>query len=333
MELTPREIDDLLGAWALEALSPDEHDAVDRAINSDSTVARRAAELLEAVVEVDESFAREPSAELRTSLLRRARTLPRHRVEAAQPLTVLESQVSALRQLLADLSPHEWDRPVSPYDWTVHGLVAHLLVIERYTSAQLGLGENAPDGQLGHLEMGRAEIAEELRRAPQETVSAWSRVALDTIDLLRRGRGPGPDDPIEFHRWPFTSDSLAVVRSFEIWTHADDIRRATGRALGTPAPSELSTMSRLSVHSLPLVLPIVAPARQFVGARVVLTGDGGATYDLGSTEPRTTLIVADVVDYCRLAARRITLEELEHEVEGDVDCAHDLLAAAQVFAL
>jgi hypothetical protein len=43
--------------------------------------------------------------------------------------------------------------------------------------------------------------------------------------------------------------------------------------------------------------------------------------------------VVDVVDYCRLAAKRVSLESLEATIEGDEAMATDLLAASQVFSV
>ena len=48
-------------------------------------------------------------------------------------------------------------------------------------------------------------------------------------------------------------------------------------------------------------------------------------------DPVTT-IVCDVVDYCRLASRRITVDELDVEVLGDVGLGRQLLVASQAIA-
>jgi hypothetical protein len=72
-------------------------------------------------------------------------------------------------------------------------------------------------------------------------------------------------------------------------------------------------------------------------ARIVLTGPGGGTWDqplgLGETagEPDTTLVL-DVVDYCRLAARRLTPDDVTVTVEGDAALARQVLVGAGVFS-
>lgn len=334
MELTPHQLDELLASWALDALDADEMDLVTAAIANDPAVERRAATLRRAVAALAPPINDVPRPTQRLDdLMQHVSARPRDRGAVARPETVYADQVTAMKQLLDTLDERAWDRPALPYDWTVHGLVAHLLVIECYTSARFGMGGDVPDGSETHLGAGAELIAASLGRSPTATARSWHDTASGIIDGLAAGHGPAGDDVIDFHGWPFTADQLLVVRGFELWTHADDIRRAVGRPLETPGEPVLRTMSRLSVSSLPLVMPLVAPERATVDARVVLTGDGGGTFDLGDAGERTALVVADVVDYCRLAARRIEPDRLECVFEGDTDLGRDLLRAAQVFAV
>ncbi len=65
----------------------------------------------------------------------------------------------------------------------------------------------------------------------------------------------------------------------------------------------------------------------------MLTGLGGGTFDLGGAPGPTTTIVTDVVDYCRVAARRVEPDDLDCTIDGDTALAADLLRAAAVFAV
>ncbi|MGZ4680444.1 MAG: hypothetical protein ACXVIH_10495, partial [Ilumatobacteraceae bacterium] len=72
-------------------------------------------------------------------------------------------------------------------------------------------------------------------------------------------------------------------------------------------------------------------------ARIVLTGRGGGVWNqplqLGgdAAEPSVT-IVADAVEFCRLASQRIAPADLAAEVDGSMDLAIDVLRGASVFA-
>jgi hypothetical protein len=124
---------------------------------------------------------------------------------------------------------------------------------------------------------------------------------------------------------------------FEVWTHDEDIRRATGRAAFAPDAARLRRMSRIAVPSTPLGLAMAGAPAPGRTARIVLTGQGGGTWDqaLGWGETAGALdatVVLDVVDYCRLAARRLEPAAIAVSVEGDEALARQILAGAGVFS-
>jgi hypothetical protein len=129
---------------------------------------------------------------------------------------------------------------------------------------------------------------------------------------------------------------------FELWTHADDIRGATGRPLRAPDPHRLALMTALAVRSLPLGLLIAGYDRAGRTARVVLTGEGGGTWvqPLGLGEDVSdevavatdVVLVTDAVEFCRLFSQRRVPEELDVDITGDEALAADILVGAQVFA-
>ena len=96
-------------------------------------------------------------------------------------------------------------------------------------------------------------------------------------------------------------------------------------------------MSRIAVPSIPLGLAMAGAPAPGRTARIVLTGHGGGTWDqaLGWGEtagvPDAT-VVLDVVDYCRLAARRLEPAAIAVSVEGDEALARQILAGAGVFS-
>ncbi len=230
-----------------------------------------------------------------------------------------------------ELDGHDWSRPVGPYDWTVHGLVAHVLVIEHYTAGRLGIG---PDGfsDEHHLAIGAERISDELERDPTATASDWLERATATVAALHDDSRELPTD-VDLHGWPFSLDGALIARAFEIWTHADDIRRATGRPLWSPIAGDLRTMSGFSVRALPLTLDLIAPDQTLTPTRIVLTGPGGGTFDIGRHPGSVTTIVTDVIDYCRLVARRVAPDDLDCTIDGDPELARALLTSASAFAV
>ena len=372
MGLNQGELDELLGAWALGALDPDELTAIDQALADDPDQAPSAPTLSALVALMGESRATAPPPDLRAALLIQAAASAPVQAEPSDPVTVLANQIEVLHQLLVQLSDDDWSAPARPYPWSVHGLVAHLLVIERYTARQLGLTADGPTAeQLDHLAMGADEIEAELARRPDDTAQSWYEAARLVVDGFQPGpdaqgsgalgpgsgaQGPDLDSIVTMHGWPFSIRGLLVARSFELWTHADDVRRATGRPLVSPATADVRAMSQFSVSTLPLVLSLDTQAPPLPATRLVLTGGGGGTFDLGRRSPQTPepgtpepgtpqpgtpqpgtdrglLMVLDVVDYCRLVARRAELDDVASTIEGDRKLVDQLVAAAQVLAV
>jgi uncharacterized protein (TIGR03083 family) len=327
------EHDDLLGAWAIDALEPDERALVDVAIESDAALRRTADRLRSAVAALSGDDAALPPPEVRSPVLDAARSTARPHREVSTAVEAFRHQLAAFDHVVRTVAGEQWELPALPYPWTLHGLVAHLLQIERYMERTLGFADGERDEfETDHLRFGRAAMADELARRPESTVESWREAVarldphLDSLDL---------DREVMFHQWPFSVRSLLLARAFEVWTHADDIRRAVGDEMVAPTAMDVRAMSSASVGSLPLAIHVVADSVPDGSARIVLTGEGGGVWDLqlGRGGHELVSIVADVVDYCRVVSKRIAVDELQATIEGDHRLAERLLTAATIIAV
>ncbi len=296
----------------------------------------------EVLAALAETTAVAPPPALRGRLVAEIARRPRGGVEPASAPDLYRSRVAVLRQLLAELDGADWSATVAPYGWTTQRLVAHLAVIEEYTARQLGLTGEAPlppgePSSGDHLALG-ADRADGLAAGPPEAAVARWWTAASLIAEHVGAASFDPVAPVPLHQWPFDAATALVARSFELWTHGDDIRRATGRSLEEVPAGELRTMSSTSVAGLPLLLalqppPDAQPPVVLTPTRVVLTGPGGGTFDLGGPGPQANLLVADVVDYCRVVSRRLSPDDLASTREGDERLLSSLLAASQAIAM
>jgi uncharacterized protein (TIGR03083 family) len=326
--MTHHDPDDEMIAAAFAGADPQPTDRDDADADPERDDRQRA--LVETVAALDLLLESAPPPDIRANVLTAAAGRRPPQPEPSPVADLFANQVAALAELLDELDGDDWNRPVEAYDWTVHGLIAHLLVIEHYTAGRLGIGPDDPSAD-SHLVIGADRISDELRRDPNATATEWLERAEATSDALYDDSRELPTE-VDLHCWPFSLDGATIARAFEIWTHADDIRRATGRPVWSPIAGDLRLMSGFSVRALPLTLALTAPDQMLTPTRVVLTGPGGGTYDIGDDPGADTTIVTDVVDYCRLVARRIAPEDLDCTIDGDPTLAHALLTGASALA-
>jgi uncharacterized protein (TIGR03083 family) len=332
---------DDLALFAVDGLDTDELKAVEARLDGDGP--SYLGSWREALGQLAALVADAPPSDLRTDLLSAART---RRAPGASLLEVGEVSsveafvrtITALDDLLGELSPGDWAAPTIE-GWTVKGLATHLVAIEEYFGRQLGLWAAPVDVDLeaDHLGMTRELVASWSDRPPAEVLARWRQLTAATTAHLRALDRSAMRRPFHFHYLDTTLSTVLITRVFEIWTHDEDIRRATGRTPVAPDAERLRRMSRVAVPSMAFALALGGNEAAGRTARIVLTGPGGGTWDqalgLGEEagEPEATLVV-DVVDYCRLAARRLDPEQVEVVVEGDAALARQVLAGAGVFS-
>ena len=142
---------------------------------------------------------------------------------------------------------------------------------------------------------------------------------------------------IKFHILYARLSSVLVVRIFEVWTHIEDLARALRRDPPPLDAARLHLMTNVAVAAIPLGMLLAEIDGGAITARIVLTGRGGGVWNqplqVGGepAEPSVT-IVADAVEFCRMAAQRIAPADLEADIEGQIDVAIKVLRGASVFA-
>jgi hypothetical protein len=92
-------------------------------------------------------------------------------------------------------------------------------------------------------------------------------------------------------------------------------------------------MSSFSVVGRPYLVQLQHPNAQVVPVRIVLTGPGGGTYDIGGPGSPVATAALDVVEYCRLVAGRLDLGSVSVMREGDRSVIDLLLGARPAFAV
>jgi uncharacterized protein (TIGR03083 family) len=237
---------------------------------------------------------------------------------------------NSLEAMLDTLAEAQWHRPVLR-GLDVQGLIGHLIGVEEHL--QLALSGDPSVADADHVAFTQPSSAAQSGLPVAATRGAWGAAVARTLDLLRIA---DPDAELALHGLRLPVSAICVVRTFELWTHENDVRRALDLPASWPDASALTLMTRLAAHLLPLV---AAGAEQLrpVDLRLVLTGPGGGTWQLalGDAGPPATAvgIVADAVAFCRLVANRTTPADLKAHVTGDPATATAILRAAAALAL
>jgi uncharacterized protein (TIGR03083 family) len=240
-----------------------------------------------------------------------------------------------LAELIGALSPGEWAGETHLDGVTVYGLVTHLVGVERYVLGQLGRRSplEAPRRE-DHWPVTRRATADLADRPSSFVALCWWQEVLAVIAACG---ALGPDHEVSYHHLTGSIRGLLVVRTFELWTHGDDIRRVTNRPLDELDEDRLSLMVNELMRILPLGLGLSGSPQPGRTAELNLTGRGGGRFEVALApdspvgSPDITLTV-DSMDLCRWASNRLARDELDLLVEGDVSLLQPVLMGAAAFA-
>ena len=327
-------LDELLGAYALDAVEPDEAVAVEAYLERSPGAADEVARLRKAAAWIGATEALAPPPALHDTVLGAARARRRAQHADDDPfLAVYLSETSRFDALLDEVPDGAWGLDTFN-GLTVRELVTHLASMESTVAAAIG-SPTVPEVTELDIERRTALFFERFRDGPlDEARTVWRA----SVEVIRTWYSGAPAEAVvSVFGVTLGRDSLLVTRAFETWTHADDIRRALGRDLEPPPAPTLQRMADLSITSMPAALEVAGRAHPDRTGRVVLTGAGGGDWliPLGFGEvgeAPDVVLTADVVDWCRVVSERMAPGALPRTVEGDPALADDLAAAASAFA-
>ena len=327
-ELTPGDVAELLGAYALDACSPEETAAIEAVLAEHPDLADEAMRLTRAASWIGATETLVPPAWLRDRVYAVA-------LRQRTPDRALDTYMSLSGKLAGVID----ELPEAALDeTTANGLTAHDLVVHMAAQESL-LAQNLGVPTIDDLDEEEivARTHSLLPRFRDRDLAGAVALWRDSVDTNRTWAVANPDRTAIWRGLGLTRDDTLLVRSFEAWIHSDDLRRASGFPMPPPEPRHLSLMSDLAGRILPLALAVAGREHDGKTARLVLTGEGGGDWlvPMGagtpSPSPEVTL-TADVVDWCRLVGDRIAPDELRYAVEGDPELGRDLVASGSALA-
>ncbi len=328
--LTDTQVEELLGAYALDACDPDEVAAVEAVLARRPDLARQADDLSNAAAWIGATEALEPPTGMRARVLDAATA---RRVGPADPVVDLYVTLSDRLGRAIDELPDTALDVITPNGLSAHDLVVHMAAQESLLAQNLGVPTVADLDDDEIVSRTHALLPRFSGRELDDAVELWQA----SVEANRIWAVANPDRTAIWRGLGLTRDDTLLVRSFEAWIHCDDLRRAAGFAAPPPEARHLSLMSDLAGRILPLALAVAGRTHDGKTARLVLTGDGGGDWlvAMGEGEPGVTpdvTVTADVVDWCLLVGDRMTPDELLYESDGDQALAEDLVASVPALA-
>lgn len=239
-----------------------------------------------------------------------------------------------LATMLDSLSPADWSAPTTVGGTTVRELVAHLVGVERYVLGQLGRGPSftAPRRE-DHFPMSQAAAADLAGASGPETAQAWWHEVTRLVAVCAE---LDPQHEVAYHHLAGSVRGMVVVRTFELWTHDDDIRLALHRPPNVLDGDRLALMSGDLMNVLHFGMALSGTTQPGRTARLNLMGPGGGTYEIALAPGETPgipdiTITTSALDLCRLASNRLSADELDLAVDGDRSLLEPILVGATAF--
>ncbi|MFE9459027.1 maleylpyruvate isomerase N-terminal domain-containing protein [Streptomyces californicus] len=357
--LPHRDLQALLGAWALSVCSAEETAAVEDHLPRCAPCADEAKRLREAVGLLHADGALDLDATLRSRVVEGCLGRRPARIPIPEWAAPYDAETARLDALLRDIGDADWNAQVR-LRWfekerradrwtTVGGVISHLTAVDGLLSAALGLDDPLGDGApLDPTERTEAYWAGggPPTRAVREPWRAQSHELIRTASFAGRNVA---ETSVSYGSFGLPLQDAVVDRAFECWVHGWDIADAVAYPYPAPSAAHLHLMIGLAARMLPAALAgrrragLAGPARDLVvpgepgrSLHLEIEGNGGGDWyialdspaALGTRDTAVAQVALEAVEFCRLVAGHISPVEAAAGQEGDREAIRDVLFAA-----
>ena len=262
-----------------------------------------------------------------------------------QPL--LDAYADALRSfhtLAADLEEGDWARPTDCPGWSVREQVAHVLALELQLSGQ-PLPPRLPaypahvrSASGEHMEAGIAALADV---PPAGLVQRLGGAIEEHLAQLRALELAESTTVVGTMGKPVPLPRFLPIRVLDVWTHEQDVRRATGRPGGMSGPAAVVSVGQI-MALLPHVVGsgadpppgssvAVAVHGEVPAAATVTVDANGQASAADTVEPGATVTLRMSTETLgRLAGGRIDPDDAAVEIDGDAELGRRVLAGLAI---
>lgn len=368
----PAERADLAAAYALDALSPAETEAVEALLQTDADLAAQVAEFqttvallaevaAEVTVAADDAFAVSPAAPVLPPATLRERVLTNAlgvrsdthsqapgRESVASPTEALARTAGAFLATAEQLTDAEWAARTD-LGLTAGDVVAHLTAAFDYVAGTVGAtapGETAPPPvppgpDVAHVSYTRPAV-DAARLEARPAVLRRAQASLGRlVDWAVTATPTQLGDTVAYEGGEVPAFIPLVARAFESWAHGEHVRRAVGHEPLELSGGELALLCDVAVGVIPTTYGRAGHQPSGRWLRLVLTGPGGGTWNVGDDNgsssgggmgPATASVIMESVDLCRVTGGLLDVGAAFTSVSGDDAFARELLGSLAVLA-
>jgi uncharacterized protein (TIGR03084 family) len=240
----------------------------------------------------------------------------------------LVAESASLEEILAPLTPPQWQLPTPAAGWTIADQVSHLAYFDETTLLSIrdperfrreaaalgGRGDDFPD-----------QIAAEYRHLDAAELLAWFRTARGA--LLQGYASVDPGARLPWYGLDMGPASSITARLMETWAHGQDIADTLG--IQRPETGRLRHVAHLGIRSLPYSYAVHGRPRPDAPIRVELAAPDGGRWAWGP-EDAVDRVSGTALDFCLAVTQRRNLRDTALMVEGET--AREWIAIAQAFA-
>lgn len=238
------------------------------------------------------------------------------------------AECADLENLVAPLTPEQWQTPTPSPGWDITTQIAHLTWTDEVSKLA------ATDGETFTTLLTEAapkmftfvdEAAEEVAKTPPAELLVRWRAGRDALIAALAAVPAGTKLP-----WfgpPMSPASMISARIMETWAHGQDVADALG--VDRTPTARLRTVAHISVRTRNFAYTVhgeSGPAEEF---RVELTAPDGTLWTWGPEDAKQR-VTGPAVDFCLVATQRRHRDDTALVTEGP-DAEH-WLGIAQAFA-
>ena len=254
-------------------------------------------------------------------------------MDVREVLDDLVAEQQALDDVVASLTPEQWQLATPSPGWTIADQIGHLTYFDGAAASAITDADGFVEEMNRLLGAGTTgESADDITlgpyraMTPEELLAAW-RANRDALAVA--GATLENDTRVAWYGPSMGAKSFLTARLMEAWAHGQDIVDAIDGGADRPPTDRVRHISQLGFITRGWTYANRGLEVATTPVRVELTAPSGAVWSFGEPDAPES-IVGPAVDFCLVTTQRRHVDDTDLAVTGAA--ARDWMERAQLFA-